>query len=191
MLNSLGFQCAEAENGEEGFAVATTFKPDLIITDLVMPILDGFEFTRRLRQSEAFQNTIVIASSASVLNEDQAKSMAVGCNEFISKPVDLDKLLFYLQKYLNLEWIYEHQNQPSPIIATTSKTDNELVVPPLEELAKLYEMAKMGDIAAIEAEAQRIGKLDVKYTAFIDRILELANEFEDREIVKLIEEYSA
>ncbi len=52
-------------------------------------------------------------------------------------------------------------------------------------------MAKMGDIAAIEAEAQRIGKLDVKYTAFIDRILELANEFEDREIVKLIEEYSA
>ncbi|MBE9229028.1 MASE1 domain-containing protein [Phormidium sp. LEGE 05292] len=190
LLNSLNFECAEAVNGEEGFTVATTFKPDLIITDLVMPVLDGFEFTRRLRQSPEFQNTVVIASSASVLNEYQNKSMAIGCNEFLSKPIDLEKLLSYLQKYLNLQWIYENENQPSPIVDTSIVVNEQnWIVPPAEELKKLYQVAKIGDIAAIEAEAQRISQLDNKYAAFIDRILELVNQFEDREIVKLLEEY--
>jgi len=190
LLESLGFECAEAHNGEVGFAVATTFQPDLIITDLVMPVLDGFEFTRRLRQSPEFQNTIVIASSASVLNEYQDKSIAMGCNEFLSKPIDLEKLLLYLHKYLNLQWIYEKENQPSLIVETSANvTAQNFVVPPAEELKKLYKMAKIGDIAAIEVEAQRISELDNKYAAFIDRILDLVSQFEDREIVKLLEEH--
>ncbi|WP_084555026.1 MASE1 domain-containing protein [[Phormidium ambiguum] IAM M-71] len=190
LLESLGFECAEAHNGEVGFTVATTFQPDLIITDLVMPVLDGFEFTRRLRQSPEFQNTIIIASSASVLNEYQDKSIAMGCNEFLSKPIDLEKLLSYLQKYLNLQWIYEKENRPSPIVEATAVVSTQnLVVPPAEELEKLYQMAKIGDIAAIEVEAQRISELDHKYAVFIDRILELVSQFEDREIVKLLEEH--
>ena len=99
--------CYEAANGSEGLTGALQLQPDLIIIDLVMPVLDGFEMTRRLRQDERLQDTIVIASSASVMKIDQLKSLKVGCNDFLSKPIDVERLLIQLQKYLELEWIYE------------------------------------------------------------------------------------
>ncbi|MEC4986117.1 MAG: PAS domain-containing protein [Oscillatoria sp. PMC 1068.18] len=106
VLTCLNFNCAVASNGKEGLNLLTNFDPDLIITDLVMPVLDGFEFVRLLRQSECYQQTIVIASSASVLDEDRAKSLESGCNDFLAKPVEVEMLLICLQKYLNLRWIY-------------------------------------------------------------------------------------
>jgi len=178
VLNSLGFECAAATNGEEGLTVAQQFLPDVIITDLVMPVLDGFEMTRRLREIPPLKNVIIIASSASVLKEDQFDSLEAGCNDFLPKPIDIEQLLARLQKYLKLEWVYESQPQ-SDVVQNT-----ELVPPPEDVLVKIYNAAKIGDIEAIEREAE---SLDSRYSSFANRVLELAAEFEDTEVMKLVE----
>jgi signal transduction histidine kinase/DNA-binding NarL/FixJ family response regulator len=194
VLNSLEFECAEAGNGEQGLGVAHSFRPDLIITDLVMPGLDGFEFSRRLRQLPLFQNVTVIAASASILDEQQARSFEAGCDDFLPKPIDMEKLLAKLHKYLKLEWIYDQQ-QPletasaSPVVVASNAESEELKVPALDALMKLYEAAKRGDVEDIKIEANRIRELGSQYLPFVNRVLELADNFDDPEIVKLVEKF--
>ncbi|MEB3884205.1 MASE1 domain-containing protein [Lyngbya sp. CCY1209] len=190
VLDPLGFDCHRAENGEEGLAVARELQPDLILTDLVMPVLDGFEMTRRLRQDPRLKNTIIIASSASVLQQDQVQSLEAGCDDFIPKPIEFDRLLEILQKYLNLEWIYETY-RPSRTDDNTPEdvASDEWVLPPAEALMVICEAAKIGDIEQIEREVQRIKISDQRYVPFCDRVSELALNFEDHEIVNLIESH--
>lgn len=187
VLLPLGFECAEAVNGEQGLTIAREFLPDLIVTDLVMPILDGFEMTRRLRQIPQLKETIIIASSASVLQEDQFNSMEAGCDDFLPKPIDIEKLLVRLQKYLKLEWVYESQ----PQMEVVENAEMELVAPPEEVLLRIYEAVEIGDFQAIEQEANDLKNLDPRYQAFADRILELVANFEYTEILKLVEVDSA
>ena len=191
VLTPLGFNCAVAHNGQEGLSAAQQFQPDLILTDLVMPVLDGFEMTRRLRQSSALKQITVIASSASILTQDQAKSFEAGCDDFLPKPIEVENLLVRLQKWLNLEWIYEKQ-LPSTLEDTASEAvapTTQLIVPPVEDIAKIHRAAKIGDIEQIEIEVTRIKQLDKQYISFCNRVLELALNFEDRKIVSLIEPY--
>ncbi|NEP44914.1 MAG: response regulator, partial [Okeania sp. SIO2H7] len=188
ILEPLGFECAEAVNGEVGLTVAQELLPDLIITDLVMPILDGFEMTRHLRQIPQLKDVIIIASSASVLQEDQFDSWEAGCNDFLAKPVDIEQLLVRLQNYLQLEWVYESQNPRNPVFSK-NRVSQELIPPPEEVLLKIYKAARIGDIEAIEVEAEAIKNLDARYQTFSDRVLKLAAEFEDAEIMKLVEVY--
>ncbi len=189
VLEPLGFECAEAVNGEEGLIIAQQFRPDLIVSDLVMPILDGFEMTRRLRQEALLQNVVIIASSASVLKQDQFESLEAGCDDFLPKPVEVEKLFSCLEKRLQLKWIYESQEPPATSPEKSSESPTQFLAPPPEELTAIYQAAKIGDIDRIETEAMRIKRLDKKYVLFSDRLLQLAGEFEDGQILSLIEQY--
>jgi len=71
LLSPLGFDVIEATNGQEGLDKATEYRPDVIVADLIMPVLDGFEMIRRIRQSALLKDTMIIAASASVFEEDQ------------------------------------------------------------------------------------------------------------------------
>ncbi len=185
VLKPLGFDCYQAENGEDGLKIAQKIQPDLVITDLVMPILDGFEMTRRLRQNPQFKNLIIIASSASVLKTDQFQSLEAGCDDFLAKPIDVEQLFVYLKKYLKLEWVYE---TPPEVLVKPLDNSEVMVFPPAEQLQKLYQAAKIGDIEMIETEAKRIQQLDCKYQPLSEQILTLASEFNDGAIVVLLEE---
>jgi len=189
VLAPLGFECAEATNGEEGFTIVQQFQPDVIITDLVMPVLDGFEMTRRLRQEPLLKNSVIIASSASVLKEDQFNSLEAGCDDFLPKPIQVEKLLLCLEKHLKLKWVYESQEETAISPEKSPAVSSQFVAPPPEELTEIYRAAKIGDIDKIESEAMRIKQLDQKYLCFSDRLLELAGEFEDAQIMSLIEPY--
>jgi len=179
VLEPLGFVVAEAEDGEQGIEQYQSIQPDLIITDLVMPKLDGFELTRHIRQED--NEVVIIASSASVLENDQDRSIVCGCNDFVPKPVEMEQLLGRIQKLLDLEWIYETQPE-------TSKANlSELIYPPTEELTDLRQSAKLGDIGGVEDEAERLRNLDEKYGVFCDRVLALAHEFDDTGILHLLD----
>jgi len=185
LLGKIGFEISEASNGQEGLDKAATFQPDLIITDLVMPVMDGFEMTQRLRASPEFQDIILIASSASVFEFDQRKSRQAGCNDFVPKPVETDLLLSKLEEYLQLDWIYDELSETQ-----ARETDRvEMVVPPPVELKALFKAARIGDVEEVEAEAHRIRQLLDKYLPFADKLLSLAQEFEIDEILKLVEQY--
>ncbi len=185
VLKLLGFLIAEAENGREALKQLEQFQPDLVITDIVMPEMDGYELVRTIRESYS-QDLPVIASSASVSLAHRTLAIAAGCNDFIEKPVDLEKLLIRLQKYLNLQWIYLATDFAED--ETDGSEKREIIFPTSKELETLYRAAKIGDIMLIEKEATRLAEIEPKYRGFSDRVLELAAEFDDGAIAQLIEE---
>ncbi len=191
LLEAIGFDMIEASNGQEGLEKSQEYQPNLIITDLSMPVMNGFDMTQCLRNLPDFTNALIIASSASVFNFDRQKSKEAGCNDFLAKPVQAIELLEQLQLYLGLEWIYETQDN-SELVAETQNTFtkvDEMVIPPSEELTNLYQAAKGGYVLRITEEANRIKQLDSKYTAFANSVLKLADEFDDEAIANLIKPF--
>lgn len=106
MLLPLGFGILESEDGFDVLAKAAQHHPDLILIDLTMPVLNGFEAIRHLRQMPAIGKVVVIGMSASVLPQIQEESRKAGSDAFLSKPLHFDDVLDRLQRYLKLEWVY-------------------------------------------------------------------------------------
>jgi signal transduction histidine kinase/DNA-binding NarL/FixJ family response regulator len=186
MLEPLGFQVAEAEDGENGLDLAIQMRPDLIITDIQMSIMDGLEMTRRLRQLPDFATTPIIASSATLSEADTQSSLDAGCSSFFPKPIEFTGLLAELQRLLKLQWIYETDLEATqPPVSNANRVD--LMIPPAGELAALYAAAQGGFITDIQQEANRLKQLSSEYTAFANRVLELSQQFDDEAILRLIE----
>ncbi|MBW4641299.1 MAG: response regulator [Gloeocapsa sp. UFS-A4-WI-NPMV-4B04] len=189
LLEPIGFKVIEAANGQEGLDKAREFRPDLIITDLSMPVMDGLEMTKQLRHSPAaFENVLIIASSASVFSSDIQQSQDAGCKDFLPKPLQASNLFDQLQHYLQLVWIYKSENKltsGSPVFTQVE----EMIVPPSEELIALCQAAKAGYVLDIQQEAHRLKQLNLKYVVFADKILELAKDFDDEAIVNLVNHY--
>jgi DNA-binding NarL/FixJ family response regulator len=152
-----------------------------------MPIKTGFEAVTEIRQIPIVKDIPIIAVSASVFSDDQNKSQIVGCNAFIPKPVDEQKLLALLQTQLQLEWICEVEETYN----SESQTEEEkpLVAPPTDELEVLYELAMLGSMRDIRDRALQLEEQDDKYISFARKLQSLAKGFEDEKIVALVEQY--
>ena len=186
MLEPLGFEIVMAENGQEEIELAQQLQPDLILTDLVMPVKTGFEAIAELRNLPQMQDIPIIVVSASVLDTDQEKSKLVGCQGFLSKPVDEQQLLKLLGEYLQLEWIYEEDSQQT--IAPAS-SEQPLVIPPPAEMEVLYELAMLGSMKKIRQRATYLQELDTKYIPFAKKLKDLAEGFQEQKILELVEKY--
>ncbi|HEY9657087.1 MAG TPA: ATP-binding protein, partial [Allocoleopsis sp.] len=127
LLEPLGFEVMEANNGLEGWKMAIAHKPDATITDLRMPVMDGYQLLQRIRELDELKNMVTIASSASVFQSNQQEAIEAGANVFLPKPVQADLLLQTLQEQLNLEWQYEgsgerRSSQPSDVTSGKEMT---------------------------------------------------------------------
>jgi len=92
-LQRKGYEVLIAIDGEQGVAVAQAEQPDLILMDMSLPVLDGWEATRKIRADPVISAVPVIALTAHAMAGDQEKCMAVGCDDYDTKPVDLARLL--------------------------------------------------------------------------------------------------
>jgi CheY-like chemotaxis protein len=92
-LSRAGHTVFVATDGAEGVAVATAEQPDLILMDLSLPVLDGWEATRRIKAAPETKHIPVIALSAHAMTGDREKALAAGCDDFDTKPVELQRLL--------------------------------------------------------------------------------------------------
>jgi two-component system, cell cycle response regulator DivK len=99
-LTRLGFEVVVAPDGERGVAVAHDERPDLILMDLSLPVLDGWEATRRLKASSETQAIPIIALSAHAMAGDRERAFAARCDDYDTKPVDLDRLLSKIRALL-------------------------------------------------------------------------------------------
>jgi len=106
-LGMLGFELTSAEDGAECIEVARATRPDLIVMDLTMPVMDGCEATRRLRNIPALASVPVIGISASATSEAEARCREAGANAFIAKPIDRDTLLDTMGNLMHLAWTSE------------------------------------------------------------------------------------
>jgi CheY-like chemotaxis protein len=95
-----GFELLTATDGESGCATAVAERPDLILMDLDMPVLDGWEATRRLKSNDATKQIPVIALTAHALSGSREQALAAGCDEFEPKPIDFDRLMHKIKLVL-------------------------------------------------------------------------------------------
>jgi CheY-like chemotaxis protein len=96
-----GFEVVIAVDGQQGVAMATSESPDVILMDMSLPVMDGWEATRRVKADPATKSIPVIALTANALVEDRERAMAAGCDDFDTKPVELPRLLEKIRAHLN------------------------------------------------------------------------------------------
>ena len=99
-LSRHGYEVMVAKDGEEGIAMVRSETPALILMDLDLPVLDGWEATRRLKASDEPRHIPIIAVSAYAMVSDRQQAFAAGCDDFFSKPVDLKDLLARIESLL-------------------------------------------------------------------------------------------
>jgi CheY-like chemotaxis protein len=112
LLTSVGFQVREAENGEEAVALWSSWQPHLIWMDMRMPVMDGYEATKRIKSQLKGQTTVIIALTASAFEEQRAAILSVGCDDFMRKPFREDVLFSKMAEHLGVRYIYEKLEQP-------------------------------------------------------------------------------
>ncbi len=103
VLEAEGYTVVEAENGTEGIDLAKAETPDLILMDINLPDLDGYECTSRLRKIEGIGQVPIVALTANVLEGDRQKALAAGCDGYIPKPIDVDDLPDQVAAHLKKE----------------------------------------------------------------------------------------
>ena len=159
-LHPLGFHVHVAADGTECLRMARELKPDVILMDLIMPGINGFEASRRLRadDDEKLKTVLIIAVSASVISDSKEKSLAAGCDDFLPKPVDLKSLIAVLQHYTDVQWIYEQKsretddnagNDGSAANREFSRDELSDLAASLEGLEDLMGLAREGDVCGI------------------------------------------
>lgn len=189
LLTPLGFEVIEAVNGQDGLNKACELRPDFIVMDLMMPVMDGFQATRQIREIQELTEVPIIAASASVFEYHRQESLKVGCNDFLSKPIYNNELLAFISKHLDLEWIYEEIPENVSTEALTESQEQILVILSAEDYSILFELATMGDIDGIVELIEKLEQVDTQLTPFANKVRKLANDFEIDKLQEFIQKY--
>ncbi|WP_437915606.1 ATP-binding protein [Sorangium sp. So ce302] len=190
VLQSVGFETSEATDGKEGLAAASEREFDLVITDLAMPELDGWEMMRLLRKAPDRAGLKIFASSASVFLSDQDKSLAAGADDFLPKPLQLEEVFDKIQRHLGLSWIYEQQGDPgapgeAPAGAHRDPSSPEpaggadlpMTAPAAEDLRLLFDLAHRGLFHQLQKHLDRLERADPKLAPFCRHLRRLMQDF--------------
>ncbi|MDM8528721.1 two-component regulator propeller domain-containing protein, partial [Anaerolineales bacterium HSG24] len=166
-LSKIGFILIMADSGQVGLQKAQQHQPQVIITDLFMPDMDGFSLIRHLRQTETLTYCLIIAMSASVFTDDQEKSYQAGADIFFPKPIVFAKLLAIFEEKLAVEWIYAEKKE------LVRSPDGETLIPPPEIIEYLLEYARQGKILVIQNKLRDLVQQEPQYYQFVGE----ANQF--------------
>jgi PAS domain S-box-containing protein len=183
-LAGLGFDTLEAENGDEAMRCAQVWTPDIVLMDSQMPVMDGQEATRRLRQIERFRTVPIVMVSANASGAEEQASRAAGADLFLRKPVELARLLAEIGRLLGLSWRWRAE-VPEP------DRGAPIVAPPSQEMAALMQAARIGNMRAMRAQAEQLAAQDQRYRPLCDRLCRLADGFESVAIVDLLSSLQA
>ncbi len=183
MLAPLGFKLAEAADGQTALALVAQFQPEAVLMDMRMPVLDGLEATRRLRQSKAARHLIIIAVSASAYGHQRAQYLAAGADAFLSKPFRYQELLELLRVHLGVEWRYAvDPDRTTPGEPATGP----IVLPPDAKLALLRDLAQRGDLKNLLVQIEQLARVDDCYAALATEVRVLAERFQLKKINQLL-----
>ena len=179
LLKNIGFIILEASDGEEALEKTIKYLPDIIITDLIIPYMDGFELVKEIRKLIQSQEVAIFATSVDIL--EQQNSLNMGCDEFIAKPIDTEILLAKLQKYLPLEWIFDDEKSPE-----ISENSN-IIGPSSEQAAILLKLVLGGNVKKIINNVNQLEQ--PKLIPFTNEVKKLVGNFAMSELKDFIKLY--
>jgi signal transduction histidine kinase/DNA-binding LacI/PurR family transcriptional regulator/DNA-binding response OmpR family regulator len=182
LLTGLRFTVYQAANGQEGIELAQAHQPDLILMDRSMPVLDGLEATRRIRQLAALQQTPIVVVSASVTAADRAASLAAGANAFVPKPIRQAELLEQISHLLNMDWV------EAELVVESEEAVAQAGLP-LDEAQRLYTLARQGAILEFRERLDALERRGPQYSSCVAELRQLARRYRLREIRALLEPY--
>ncbi len=184
LLSSVGFVVEEAADGEEAIRAWERFSPHLVWMDMAMPVMDGFEATRRIKATPRGRETVIIALTASAFEEDREVVLAEGCDDFVRKPFSEEEIFEKMAQHLGVRYVHEEEPAPpSRAIARPPLVPAELLALPAEWLAALRQ-------AAAELDQERVLDLieQVRERApqVADALSALAERYEYERILKAV-----
>ncbi len=193
-LTPLDFEIIEATSGTQALAKTEEYQPDLIILDLIMPKMDGWEVTRTLRQESIWQNLPIIIVSASTLPADESECYQAGANAFLAKPLNFEQLLTLLQQHLKLEWTIQDSvtqlSGSSEASQIKTSTDSEsIVIPTAAELNQLLELLMEGDIREVLSQIEGWQQNRPQLMPFIQQTQHLAETCQLKKLKELLKQY--
>ncbi len=145
LLSPFHFELREACNGVEALAIWDAWEPHVIWMDMRMPVMDGYEATRRIKAVPKGKKTVIVAITANVFDEDRSVVLSSGCDDFVRKPFQANELFDVLQKHLGLHYIYSHEDH-APEPSQQPLTLASLTTLPIDVVEKLHYAATIGDI---------------------------------------------
>lgn len=184
-LSPWEFTVLDAKNGEKALEQARQHQPDIILMDMKMPVMNGYEATAKLKDDPKLKNIPIIAITASALREDEER-ISKTCEGYLRKPISRSDLVEQLVRFLPYT---QKTSEPTPDALSDKKITGPLVPPPAEELAILHNLARIGNMGDIEKRAIYIVTLDEKYIPFADKLRRLAEDYEEKTILKMVEGY--
>jgi CheY-like chemotaxis protein len=193
LLKIIGFRVREAEDGAVAIRLWQEWKPDLILMDARMPVMDGLEATRTIRQRQGGMETVIIALTASAMYEDRCVVIQSGVNNFLSKPCQEDELLQKMKAHLNLSYLYDDaaaprndsgaapEADPHPVSDPKSVSIEEL---PPELVGELQLAIRNGEKDRLDRLIERVGE---RNGAVSQALKGLADKYDYEAIAHLLE----
>jgi len=186
LLNPLGFELKEAENGQQAIAVWEEWEPHLIWMDMRMPVMDGYTATQQIKAHIKGQATAIVALTASVLEEERAVVLSAGCDDFLRKPFKEHDIFDIMHKQIGVEYIYDEPTQTSAIKSQKNElTPDNLATLPAELLARFEEATELSEPDLIESI---INEIRVQSPNLANGLAELAEMFDYDAILDLIQQ---
>lgn len=189
LLSPLGILVREARNGEEAIAIWADWQPHLIWMDMQMPVMNGYETTKKIKAHPLGKQTIIVALTASAFEEERKTILATGCDDFMRKPFQVDILFSKMEELLGVRYIYE---EPIPVELNT-ETENKIIsnnqsvelqlsqMPP-EWVEKIYDAANE---CCDDKILQLSEEIPVEFSSAAQYITALAKDFLFDEIIEI------
>lgn len=177
LLRQVGFDAREAANGSEAVFIFEEWRPHLVWMDIRMPVMDGYEATRRIREESEGEETVIIALTASAFEEDRTKVLQHGCDDFVRKPFKESEILGIMHQFLGVRYLYE------VIAPELLKAENggrpELTAELLKELsAELrLEFKNAVDVVDFDGTKDVIEKIHAQNEVMADTLTDLVNQY--------------
>jgi PAS domain S-box-containing protein len=187
LLSSVGFEVREAANGLEAVQVFEQWRPRLILMDMRMPVLDGYEASRRIRRSSGGKETKIVAVTASVVEESRQKMFAAGVDDYLAKPVVAEDLFEKIRQHLGVEYRYEAKiagAAPAEAGIAARLTREALVGLPPNLVAQMREATINADLFRLEELIEQVATLDPQLA---EGLKTLAGEFDYEQLAELLQ----
>jgi PAS domain S-box-containing protein len=172
LLTIVGFLVKEAPDGDVALALWREWKPQLILMDMRMPVMDGMEATRRIRAEAGGQEVVILALSAHAMEDKRREAMSSGVNDFITKPCAEGELLRKMQKYLGLNYLYaedDEQDSAPPAAAHTSDLELSCHLP-ADIVAELRRAVESGEKQYLDRLIEKVGEIDGKSARLLKQL---------------------